>query len=145
MARPDLRVVLVEPLARRIAFLMEAVESLGLTGVEVIRGRAEECVGQLGPADVVTARAVAPLDRLSAWALPLAAIGGRLLAIKGASAAAEAVEHAESVMRLGGGRPTVRECGAGLVSPATSVIEVVRERSCVAARPRRKGHGSTRR
>lgn len=145
VARPDLRIVLVEPLARRVAFLTEAVETLGLTQVEVVRGRAEECVGKLEPADVVTARAVASLDRLAAWALPLAAVGGRLLAIKGASAAAEVDAHGEAVRRLGGGWPTVRECGAGLVSPPASVIEVVRERSSASARPRRKGRGSTRR
>ena len=54
------------------------------------------------PADVVTARAVAPLDRLAGWCLPLAAVGGRLLALKGASAADEVAEHAEAVAELGG-------------------------------------------
>ena len=95
VARPDLSVTLVEPLARRTAFLAEAVTALGLDRpVTVVRGRAEELVGEtLTAADVVTARAVAPLDRLAGWCLPLAAVGGRLLALKGASAADEVAEH----------------------------------------------------
>jgi 16S rRNA (guanine527-N7)-methyltransferase len=138
IARPDLSVVLLEPLARRTSFLVEVVEALGLAGsVSVVRSRAEEAVGRLpaGPADVATARAVAPLDRLAGWCLPLVKVGGRLLAIKGASAAAEAAEHAAAVGRLGGGHPTVRVCGADLLDPATTVVELIRERVAVATGP----------
>ena len=85
LARPDVEVVLLEPLARRVAFLEEAVA--GLANVSVVRGRAEEGHTRraLGLADVVTARAVAPLDRLAGWCLPLVKPGGTLLALKGAS------------------------------------------------------------
>jgi 16S rRNA (guanine527-N7)-methyltransferase len=91
LARPDLTVTLLEPLARRVAFLLECVDRLGLDNVTVVRGRAEEgpVRRELGGADVVTARAVAPLDRLAGWCLPLLRIGGRLLAMKGSTAAAE--------------------------------------------------------
>src|SRR3954449_533182 len=67
VARPDLSVTLVEPLARRTTFLTEAVDTLGLgTTVTVVRARAEEALRNGTPtADVVTARAVAPLDRLA--------------------------------------------------------------------------------
>ena len=113
VARPDLTITLVEPLARRTAFLSEAVTALGLDStVTVVRGRAEDIAG--GPpaaADVVTARAVAPLDRLAGWCLPLAAIGGRLLALKGASAAEEVAEHRDGdrpARRLRPGRPALR-------------------------------------
>jgi 16S rRNA (guanine527-N7)-methyltransferase len=131
VARPDLLVTLVEPLARRTAFLEEAVDTLGLTAaVRVFRGQAEEAAA--GPeamhGDVVTARAVAPLDRLAGWCLPLAVPGGRLLALKGASAAEEINEHAGAVHRLGGGEPVLRRCGEGLVEPPTTVVEIVRER-----------------
>ncbi|MGC5053806.1 16S rRNA (guanine(527)-N(7))-methyltransferase RsmG [Micromonospora sp. DT48] len=131
IARPDLSVTLIEPLARRTLFLEETVEALGLTySVRVLRGRAEEVAA--GPdavaGDVVTARAVAPLDRLSGWCLPLAVPGGRLLALKGASAADEITEHAEAVRRLGGGTPVLHRCGEGIVEPATIVVEIVRER-----------------
>jgi 16S rRNA (guanine527-N7)-methyltransferase len=141
IARPDLVVTLVEPLARRYDFLVEVVDALGLAAqVEVVRARAEEHTGV--PADVVTARAVAPLDRLAGWCLPLARVGGRLLALKGASAAEEITVHAAAVARLGGGTPVVRQCGAGVVDPPTTVVEVVRERAVVPVRQGRESAGA---
>src|SRR5918993_2701250 len=91
LARPDIEVVLLEPLARRAVFLTECVRRLALPKVAVVRGRAEEgdVRRRLGGADVVTARAVAPLERLAGWCLPLLRPGGRLLALKGESAAEE--------------------------------------------------------
>ncbi|GID98632.1 16S rRNA (guanine(527)-N(7))-methyltransferase RsmG [Amorphoplanes digitatis] len=140
VARPDLTITLVEPLARRTAFLSEAVTALGLDAtVTVVRGRAEDLVGGPPAADVVTARAVAPLDRLAGWCLPLAAVGGRLLALKGASAAEEVAEHREAIARLGGADPVVRLCGEGLIDPPTTVVEIVRERAVVKPRPRTSG------
>jgi 16S rRNA (guanine527-N7)-methyltransferase len=128
IARPDLAVVLVEPLARRTAFLSEVVSGLGLDRVAVVRIRAEDAVGTLPPADIVTARAVASLDRLAGWCLPLTRVGGRLVALKGATAADEVAAHRDAVARLGGGDPVVRSCGAGLLAEPTTVVEVVRER-----------------
>ncbi|MEV6815684.1 16S rRNA (guanine(527)-N(7))-methyltransferase RsmG [Micromonospora sp. NPDC051296] len=131
IARPDLTVTLIEPLARRTAFLQETVDALALNeAVRVLRGRAEEAAAGPDPmyGDVVTARAVAPLDRLAAWCLPLAVPGGRLVALKGASAAEEITEHAAAVHRLGGGDPVLRRCGEGIVDPPTTVVEIVRER-----------------
>lgn len=136
LARPDLTVTLVEPMARRTTFLTEAVAALALTErVTVLRSRAEEAGGALpDPADVVTARAVAPLDRLAAWCLPLAAVGGRLLAVKGESAADEVTTHAGAVRRLGGATPVVHRCGVGLLEQPTTVVEVVRLRAVRARR-----------
>jgi 16S rRNA (guanine527-N7)-methyltransferase len=146
VARPDLRVVLVEPLARRTAFLAEAVTTLGLTGtVTVVRARAEEYAGgafpgspstEVAPADIVTARAVAPLDRLAGWCLPLAALGGRLLALKGATAAEEVAAHRQAIVGLGGAAPVVRRCGVDIIDPPTTVVEVVREREVAPPRSR---------
>jgi 16S rRNA (guanine527-N7)-methyltransferase len=135
IARPDVAMVLLEPLARRTSFLEEAVAGLGLADrVSVVRGRAEEVAARpemfhVKPADVVTARAVAPLDRLTAWCLPLAAVGGRLLAMKGSSASEEVASHADAITRMGGGVPTVRECGSELLESATTVVEIIRERA----------------
>ncbi len=130
IARPDLSIMLIEPLGRRFDFLAEVVEELGLGDqVEGTRVRAEDYGGPL--ADVVTCRALAPLDRLAGWCLPLTRIGGRVLAMKGGSAADEVAEHASEVRRLGGGTPLLRSCGAGLVEPATTVLEIVRERVVV--------------
>ena len=130
VARPDLTITLVEPLARRTAFLTEVVTELGLDAtVTVVRGRAEDVHGLA--ADIVTARAVAPLDRLAGWCLPLAAVGGRLLALKGSSAADEVAEHRTTITRLGGSEPVIRLCGVDVIEPPTTVVEIVRERDVV--------------
>jgi len=138
VARPDLSITLVEPLARRTAFLSEAVTALGLEStVTVVRGRAEDVVdGPPAGADVVTARAVAPLDRLAGWCLPLARTGGRLLALKGSSAAEEAAEHRAVIAELGGADPVLHLCGVGVIDPPTTVVEIVKERDVVPVRPK---------
>ena len=101
-AGPD-ESTLLEPLARRVTFLTECVERLGLERVTVVRGRAEEAPirRELGGADVVTARAVAPLDRLAGWCLPLLRPGGRLLAMKGTTAAEELAARRLAARRRG--------------------------------------------
>jgi len=131
VARPDVEVVLVEPLARRTVFLDAAVSALDLDRTTVVRARAEELAPVRGRpridrAEIVTARAVAPLDRLAAWCLPLVADGGRLLALKGESAAQEADAHLQAIARLGGGAPVVRHCGVGVIEPPTTVVEIAR-------------------
>jgi 16S rRNA (guanine527-N7)-methyltransferase len=83
IARPDLRVVLVESMLRRTAFLEEVIADLALRSVSVRRARAEDLAKEKLRADVVTARAVAPIDRLATWAVPLLREGGALLALKG--------------------------------------------------------------
>lgn len=83
LARPDLKVTLIEPLERRVAFLIEAVEGLE---IEVIRGRAQDVKKS---ADFVTARAVAPLEKLKKMSWHMVKTGGSLLAMKGESAATE--------------------------------------------------------
>jgi len=130
IARPDLTVVLVDSMARRTVFLSEVVKTLDLSErVSVVRGRAEELAGRLPAAEVVTARAVAPLDRLAGWCLPLAAVGGRLLAFKGTGAAEEVAAHRAMIGRLGGGTPVLRRCGVGLLDEPATVVEIVRERA----------------
>jgi 16S rRNA (guanine527-N7)-methyltransferase len=131
LQRPDLRVNLLEPLLRRAQFLAEAVERLGLRDrVTVVRARAEEpaALHQAGSADVVAARAVAPLDRLLPWCLPLARPGGLVLAMKGAAAADELAVVTSRLGRLGGADPSIHRLGAGLVDPQTTVVRVVRTR-----------------
>ena len=83
LARPDLRVTLIEPLGRRVAFLNEAVEGLD---IEVIRGRAQNVKRS---ADFVTARAVAPLEKLRKMSWHMVKTGGSLLAMKGEGASVE--------------------------------------------------------
>lgn len=144
LARPDLRVVLVEPLARRLQWLTEVVTDLGLP-VEIERGRAEEPAvrRRWEGADVVTARAVAPLARLAEWSLPLLRQGGVLLAMKGASVGTEVARDGAAVRRCGGGPPRVVQCGVGSVDPPSTVVIVDRVRAPGGSgRPRRrKGQG----
>lgn len=129
IVRPDLDVTLVEPLLRRATFLSNAVQTLGLDGrVHVIRGRAEEVVRDRSwrPVDVVTARAVAPLDRLLTWTIPLARTGGRLVAIKGSSAADEIAAAAATAATLGVSDLRVQTCGVDIVDPPTTVVVGIR-------------------
>ena len=136
LVRPDLSVVLVEPLLRRWTFLQEAVVALGVADrVEVVRARAEELPrpyladpGRPAAANVVTARAVAPLDRLVAWTLPLVPVGGELLALKGGNAEQEARSAQGAIAALGGGAPQVVRCGQGVVEPPTTVVRIARRR-----------------
>jgi 16S rRNA (guanine527-N7)-methyltransferase len=90
LARPDLKVTLIEPLERRVEFLNEAVAAIAAGGVEieVIRGRAQDVKKS---ADFVTARAVAPMDKLKKMCWHMVKTGGSLLAMKGESAANEMV------------------------------------------------------
>lgn len=127
LARPDLAIVLLEPMARRAVWLREVVAALDLA-VSVRRGRAEEpwVRDECGDNDVVTARAVAPLGRLAGWSLPLVAPGGRLLAIKGASAEQEVARDTGAVRAAGGGVVEIVQCGATIVQPPTTVIVVSR-------------------
>ena len=83
LARPDLKVTLIEPLERRVEFLKEATAGLD---IEVIRGRAQDVKKS---ADFVTARAVAPLEKLKKISWHMVKTGGALLAMKGESAATE--------------------------------------------------------
>ena len=126
IARPDLFVTLVEPMERRTVFLDAAVARLGLSNVAVLRARAEN-VEPRGKADVVTCRAVAAIDRLAEWGLPLLRSGGELLAIKGASASAELAKHPRlGSRRCQAGPAEVVSCGVGLLDTPTTVIRVPR-------------------
>lgn len=132
IARPDLHVTCLEPLQRRATFLEEVVAELDLVSrVQVVRARAEDIVRGRGPvtslrARVVTARAVAPLERLAGWTVPLVQSGGELIALKGRSAAEEVQASATVLERLGIVRVEVVECGLGVVEPPTTVVRAVK-------------------
>jgi len=122
-ARPDLQVTLVEPLLRRTTFLDEVVAELGLHHVRVVRGRAEDLHG-VETFDVVTSRAVAPLERLLGWSMPLVAPTGALVAMKGRSVHDEIASAAGFLATWRCGQPEVFEVGAGVVDPSTTVVRV---------------------
>ena len=119
IARPDLRITLVEPLERRATFLHEVVDTLDLADVEVVRGRAESLHGKR-VFDVVTSRALAPLGRLLQWSMPLVAPNGVMLAMKGRSLEAEIEAATDELRRLGCAPPEILELGVQVAASTAS-------------------------
>lgn len=124
LVREDLKITLLEPLLRRTTFLTEVVELLGLDHVTVVRGRAEEVMGTLTPVHVVTARAVAPLDRLATWGIPLLRPYGEMLALKGDTAEEELKSAATALSKLGAVGTSILQVGEGVVDPLSTVVRV---------------------
>ncbi|TRX60429.1 MULTISPECIES: 16S rRNA (guanine(527)-N(7))-methyltransferase RsmG [Corynebacterium] len=122
IARPDLKITLIEPLLKRSTYLNEVVDLLGLDNVTVIRGRAEEgpVKKQVQGADIVTSRAVAPLGKLAKWSLPLVRKGGEMIALKGSSVHEELERDAADIKRAGGGKAEV------MTIHGTTIIRVPR-------------------
>jgi 16S rRNA (guanine527-N7)-methyltransferase len=127
LARPDLDITLVEPMARRVEFLQEAVDELGRPW-RVIRGRAEErsVVRAVGPVDVVTARAVAALPRLVTWSRGLLRPGTRLVALVGSRAVADLPALVPELEAAGMRDVHARAVGAALGEAATTVVVMTR-------------------
>ncbi len=123
IARPDVAMTLVEPLLRRTTFLDEVVAELGLEHVTVVRGRAEDLHGAQ-TFDVVTSRAVAPLDRLLGWSMPLVSPTGALVAMKGRSVHDEIASAKDLLTRWRCADPEVLELGQGVVDPQTTALRV---------------------
>ncbi|MEO7352198.1 MAG: 16S rRNA (guanine(527)-N(7))-methyltransferase RsmG [Marmoricola sp.] len=121
--RPDLQVTLLEPLLRRTTFLELAVSTMELSNVHVRRGRAEELEGE-AVFDVVTSRAVAPMDRLARWSLPLVRPGGLLLAMKGSSGTDELQSAQGVIRRFGGVDATVEAVGGMWLDQKVTVVSI---------------------
>ncbi|MCB0930869.1 MAG: 16S rRNA (guanine(527)-N(7))-methyltransferase RsmG [Mycobacterium sp.] len=145
IARPDLKVTLLEPMLRRTEFLRMAVAELQIP-VAVVRGRAEEPTvrRQLGDTDVVLSRAVASLEKLARWSLPLLRPGGRMLALKGDRADSEVAANRDTMRALGATDIRVMKCGSA-PEITTVVIAIRGERTQaqrrVARRPRTERTG----
>lgn len=127
IARPDLGITLLESMARRVEWLEHVARTLDLV-VTVVRGRAEEpdIKQRMSGADVVVARAVAPLAKLSEWSLPLLRRGGSLVAMKGASATEEVARDRLAIVRAGGSEPRIESCGESVLADPTTVVVVDR-------------------
>ncbi len=129
IARPDLAVTLIEPMLRRTTFLTEAVEALGLENVVVRRDRAEDAKDLAGAFDAVTARAVAPLEKLLGWTIPLLRPGGRLLALKGSSAADELATAGPALAAVG-----ITDAAVRTIGPADDPTILIEARRAALAR-----------
>lgn len=118
IARPDVQMILIEPMERRVDWLIRESSDLGLDNVEVIRSRAEDVT--LSPwLDQVTARAVSALSKLIPLTVPLVRSGGELLFLKGAGVDAEIAAAAKVIRRLRLTNPEVVILGEGAVSEIT--------------------------
>jgi 16S rRNA (guanine527-N7)-methyltransferase len=131
LARPDVALTLVEPMARRVEFLQEAVAELAdaeRAPWQVLRGRAEErsVAVAVGPVDVVTARAVAPLPRLVGWCRGLMRPGTQLVALVGSRALAELPALVPELEAAGMRDIHPRAVGASLGAAATTVVVMTR-------------------
>ena len=123
IARSDLAITLIEPLERRVIWLHEVVEDLGLENVKILRSRAEQAIGQVD-ADVVTARAVSALVGLVDITLPILRGTGELLALKGRSAREEIKKAKKKLNRYGARETEILTAGEELLDEPTTVVRV---------------------
>lgn len=123
IVRPDLDLHLVEPMLRRTTWLSDTVTALGLSNVTVHRGRAEEFAGTLA-APWVTARAVARLDKLARWCVPLIDGRGTLVAMKGRSAGEELAQDRPALERLGLVDARVSEHGTPVLTEPVLTVDL---------------------
>ena len=151
---PDHRFTLVEPMERRVEWLNECVNDMGLDNVTVVRSRANAMIDDIRgsktsrknrgaishttpvldldgnpiaishPFAVVTCRAVAPMTKLSGWTLPLLETGGRLVALKGQSAQDEIDKASKEIAKSGGVRPRVVDAEVGPGLESTHILMV---------------------
>jgi 16S rRNA (guanine527-N7)-methyltransferase len=121
IAAPETDFVLIEPMDRRASWLQEVVDELDLQNVEVVRARAEEVEG--GQFEVVTARAVAALDKLLRLCVPLLKPAGRVIALKGSKAPEEILEAKKLQKKLKIEGFEIVVCGEKFLAEPTSVVE----------------------
>lgn len=121
IASPDAQFVLIEPMERRSSWMLEVVEDLGLNNVRILRSRAEDVSEQ--DFDIVTARAVAALDKLLKMCVPLLKPGGALIALKGSKAAEEIANAKKLEKKLGISSFEILVCGEKILAEPTSVVK----------------------
>ncbi len=125
---PDCEFTLIEPMERRVEWLAECVDAMGLSNVRIERARSEEVIAAMRknramhPFAVVTCRAVAPMTKLAGWTLPLVKSHGQLVALKGRSAQAELDKAAKVIGTYRGANPRVVEAP---VAPGLEPTHVV--------------------
>ena len=121
IARPDVQFILIEPMERRVEWLVHESAELGLDNVEVVRVRAEDA--KFSPwLDQVTARAVSALSKLIPLTAPLVRSGGQLLFLKGASVGAEVDAAAKAIRKARLSDVEILTLGEGVVSEVTRVF-----------------------
>lgn len=119
IARPDVQWTLIEPMDRRVTWLTEQVDALGLDNVEIVRARAEDAPGGF---DVVTARAVSALRTLIPMTAPLVRDGGEVALLKGVNAPAEIDAAEKQIRKFRLTDVRVEVLGEGVVAETTRVV-----------------------
>lgn len=127
IARPDVQWVLIEPMERRVTWLQEQKDALGLDNVEIVRARGEEWT-EGAVLDAVTARAVSALKTLIPLTAPLVRVGGELVLLKGANAANEIDAAAKQIRKYGLDDIRVEVVGDGVIAEPTRVVRATRTR-----------------
>lgn len=125
LARPDASFVLIESMERRVEWLRDVVDDLGLENVRIVRARVEDLVDE-EIFTVVTARAVKAMTTLIEWAVPILGPEGRILAIKGASVDAELEKAARIIRKRRLSGPTIHSLGGDDLPTPTTVVELRR-------------------
>lgn len=139
--KPQLKLCLIDSLAKRTEFLKRVVAELELENVEIIHGRAEELARQKNfreRFDAVTSRAVARLNVLSEYCLPFVKVGGKFVALKGKNFREELDEARAAIKILGGGEIAVREMSLPTLEEKRAVIYVIKRKSTPEKYPRRE-------
>jgi 16S rRNA (guanine527-N7)-methyltransferase len=142
IAFPHLEVLLLDSVDKRLRFLQRVTEALGLTGVETAHARAEDAGRDprwRGRFDLATARAVARLNTLAEYCLPLVRSGGWFLAQKGPDVHDELAEARTALKALGGGEPSVKTFTLPGTSIGRSLVLVPKERPTPREYPRLAG------
>ena len=139
---PQARVTLVEATGRKAKFLVGCAEQLGLANVQIVQERAETVGHDKAHRqryDVALCRAIGPMRELLEYALPLVAVGGRLLAMKGPKVEAELRQAGDALSMLGAGELNVFDAYPDSFDRHTVIVSVVKSRSTPKAYPRRPG------
>ncbi len=140
IAFPNLKITLFDSLNKRIVFLQEVIDSLGLTDMSAIHGRAEE-FGKNGEYrekyDICVSRAVANLSTLSEYCLPFVSVGGRFISYKTDSIDEELIAAKKSISILGGGKYTVNKYELYSTDAIRSLLIVNKEKSTPNKYPRK--------
>ena len=146
LAYPRIDLALLEATAKKTAFLVHVVKTLGLEGVEVVTGRAEDEAHRPEMRErfgAVVSRAVARLDVLAELCLPFCAVGGVMIAQKGPKVEEE-LRQARNAIDILGGRPKIVVCWLHRRSVFGTLVVIEKQRQTPTHYPRRPGIPSKR-
>ncbi|MCR5833321.1 MAG: 16S rRNA (guanine(527)-N(7))-methyltransferase RsmG [Selenomonadaceae bacterium] len=139
--RPQLKLCLIDSLAKRVEFLKQVAAELSLTDVEIFHGRAEELSRQKNfreRFDLVTSRAVARLNVLTEYCMPFVKVGGYFVALKGKNFREEIDEAKSAIKILGGGKIFVRDVKLPDLDEVRAIITVNKQHPTPVKFPRRE-------